>query len=248
MSRILQSRLGTSLAVAIVACAISIPVLASAKGGGAATAVAAKKHKKKAKRRAALHGRSGRDGPAGREGKPGPEGKEGREGKPGADGKEGKEGPTGATGLAGTTGIGGATGVQGPTGQQGATGESGPSEALTNDNRSAQEVTSEDQTNPTVINSLTLEKGDYVISDDGWAQGLGPSVATIRCGIDTGKFAQGIGESLGPSQEGTVYVTKIVKLSAPATYKFICWRFDSNEMRFLESQLTAIKVGAITEK
>jgi hypothetical protein len=142
MSRIFRSRLWLSLAAATLACAVSIPVIASAQNGSP-TAVAAKKHKKKHKKGKSLIGPRGPRGPEGPAGK---EGKEGKEGKPVAKGE---------------TGPPGAKGETGPPGAKGETGEQGPSHAYsaTNTTRSA----------PGGFESVsvTVPAGYYVLSGGG---------------------------------------------------------------------------------
>ena len=167
-------------------------------------------------------------------------------------GATGKTGPTGATGGRGATGPRGpqgktgATGPQGLKGAQGVPGPVGQSSAITNNLASALDVASTDPSSPTVINTLNLAPGSYVITATGWTQGVGPSTATIHCGIDSGTLAQGTGVSLPASSEGSIAATLPVTLTATTTEKFMCDRVDANDMRFLGSRLTAVQVGTIT--
>jgi hypothetical protein len=96
MSRILQSRLALSVAAALLACAVSIPMIASAQSGGSPWATAAKKHKKSKKNVGGARGPKGATGPTG------PPGPQGIPGTPGANGAKGEKGQTGAQGPGAT--------------------------------------------------------------------------------------------------------------------------------------------------
>jgi hypothetical protein len=96
MSRILQSRFALSVAAAVLACAVSIPVIAAAQSGGSPSAIAAKKHKKSKKNTGGARGPKGPTGPTG------PAGPQGIPGTPGANGTKGEKGQTGAQGPGAT--------------------------------------------------------------------------------------------------------------------------------------------------
>jgi hypothetical protein len=89
MSRILQSRLALSVASALLACAVSIPVIAAAQSGGSPSAAAAKKHKKRKNNNGSARGPKGATGPTGPQGIPGTPGTSGAKGENGAAGAQG---------------------------------------------------------------------------------------------------------------------------------------------------------------
>ena len=96
------------------------------------------------------------------------------------------------------------------------------------------------------MDAIALSPGSYVITANAWAQGQGPSTATINCAIDTGAGDQQVGESLAASSQGSVSMTLPVTLTASATYRFNCYELNSNNMHLVTAQLTAVKVGAVT--
>jgi hypothetical protein len=148
-------------------------------------------------------------------------------------------GAKGATGARGPKGARGATGAQGPAGISNASSSSGPTN---------QDVASTDPANPTAMATLTLSPGNYVIMANGWAQGSASGQATIHCGIDTGTGDQGVGESLSGPAEGSVATTLAVSLTATTTYRFNCYRVTAADMHLLRAQLTALRVGSITNQ
>ena len=111
-------------------------------------------------------------------------------------------GPRGPRGLRGPRGFTGKTGARGATGATGPTGPAGPSGAIVSPAPANQDVTSTDPANPTVMDTIALSPGSYVITANGWAQGQGPATATINCGIDTGTGDQQVGETLGRVSPG----------------------------------------------
>jgi hypothetical protein len=94
MSRIPQSRLVLTVTATLVACAVSIPVIAAAQNGGTGAAVIAKRKKGK-KAPAGPVGPKGATGTTGATGPPGPQGAAGLNGSPGAKGEKGEIGPQG---------------------------------------------------------------------------------------------------------------------------------------------------------
>jgi hypothetical protein len=182
----------------------------------------------------------GRRGPAGPQGPPGPTGPRG--------GPRGARGLRGLRGLRGATGPRGPQGIHGPQGAPGAQGPAGVTNAIIHSGPANQDVSSADPANPTVLATIALGPGSYVITADGWARGAGTATATVQCGIDTGMGDHAVGESLASSEQGSVAMTRTVSLSAAATYRFNCYRLDANDMRFVQAQLTAIKVGAVTNQ
>jgi hypothetical protein len=109
-----------------------------------------------------------------------------------------------------------------------------------------QDVSSTNPANPTVLDAIALRPGSYVITVNAWAQGVSSATATIECGIDTGPGDHAVGESLTSHAQGSVEMTRPVSLGANAIYKFNCYRTNANDMRLVRTQLTAIKVGAVT--
>jgi hypothetical protein len=202
----------------------TIRVCVHKRGGGWYSARRCKRHD----RRVSFNNR----GPAG------PRGPRGNGAGP--KGPRGLRGPRGVRGLTGKTGARGATGATGPAGAAGAGG------AIVSPAPANQDVTSTDPANPTVMDTIALSPGSYVITANGWAQGQEPSTATVNCGIDTGAGDQQVGESLAASGQGSVAMTRPVTLTASATYRFNCYRLDGNDMHLVSAQLTAVKVGAVT--
>ncbi len=106
MSHLLRSRVWLSIAAALLASAITIPVLAAAQHGGAPSVLSAKKHKKKQpKVQRGPRGATGPTGPAGLGGAAGPMGKEGPAGKEGPTGKEGPAGPTASAAVSNAAAV-----------------------------------------------------------------------------------------------------------------------------------------------
>jgi hypothetical protein len=109
-------------------------------------------------------------------------------------------------------------------------------------------VASTDPANPTALDTIALGPGSYVITANGWAQGASAATATIQCGIDTGTGDHAVGESLANSEQGSFTMTLPVSVGANATYRFNCYRLDANDMRLVRAQLTALKVGSVTNQ
>jgi hypothetical protein len=122
------------------------------------------------------------------------------------------------------------------------------SAALTRTGPANQAVSSTDQANPTVVDTIALSPGSYVITANGWAQGTSSSPDTIQCGIDTGAGDQSVGETLGSTEQGSVALTLPVTITATSTFRFNCYRLDANGMNLIRSQLTAVKVGTVTSQ
>jgi Collagen triple helix repeat (20 copies) len=207
----------------------TISVCVHKRGGGWYSARRCRRHDRRLKWNVL-----GRRGPAGSQG---PRGATGRPG--GRRGARGPRGFTGARGPKGDTGARGATGATGSPGFSSATISTAPVD---------QDVASTDPANPTVMSTLTLGPGSYVITANGWARGRGPGPATIHCGVDTASGDQSIGESLGSSQEGSVTTTLPVSVNTTGSYRFNCYRLGPDAMHLVRSQLTAVKVGAITNQ
>jgi hypothetical protein len=122
------------------------------------------------------------------------------------------------------------------------------SAAITRLGPANQAVSSTDQTNPSVMDTIALSPGSYVITASGWAQGTGPGTDTIQCAIDTGAGDQSMGETLGSTEQGSVALTLPVTITATSTFRFNCYRLDANGMNLIRSQLTAVKVGTVTSQ
>jgi hypothetical protein len=122
----------------------------------------------------------------------------------------------------------------------------GVSAAVTRTGPANQAVSSADQANPTVVDTIALSPGSYVITANGWAQGTGPASDTIQCGIDTGAGDQSVGETLAAPEQGSVAITLPVTITAPSTYRLNCYRLDNNGMNLVRAQLTAVKVGSVS--
>lgn len=130
MSRILHGRVGLSTAAAVVACAISVPLVASAAGKHVNSSGAGKrfdssgtlKHKSKLRGPRGATGSTGTTGPSGTTGS---SGAIGLAGAAGANGVTGPMGPKGEPGATAAKGERGATGEKGATGERGATGPTG---------------------------------------------------------------------------------------------------------------------------
>ena len=150
------------------------------------------------------------------------------------------------------TGPTGATGQDGPTGATGATGPTGPSDgfAAIRGNFNSQNV-STDQFNPTIVRSLSLSAGSYVLNASVAFAAEGPAAGTgIHCDVYTGSTFLGTDfqDSLAPSPSLSFLVLPITSaftLAAPTDVSIRCSAFGS-PVQTQQSTITAIRVGSLT--
>src|SRR5678815_1772018 len=127
----------------------------------------------------------------------------------GSEGPEGPPGPKGDVGEPGADGQPGQDGQPGADGADGMTGPRGPSDVFVA-TVGITTVDSTDQAAPTVMNSISLQPGKYVITAVAWAQSLSSNLAEVRCGIDTGNFASGAGVHSANGDEDMMTSVKVV--------------------------------------
>ena len=110
-----------------------------------------------------------------------------------------------------------------------------------------QDVSSTNPASPTVLDTIALHPGSYVITANALGTGgqLGDGNDQMR-DRHRRRRPTPSGESLTSQAQGSVEMTRPVSLSANATYKLNCYRANANDMRLVRTQLTAIEVGAVT--
>ncbi len=161
----------------------------------------------------------------------------GGQGPAGATGAQGAAGPTGAQGAAGPTGP---LGPQGQQGQQGLQGPRGPSEIIT----SSAGCCPGFSTGGTVVDSLTLPAGNYMVIASVAIQHLGLATDTRggRCTLNrTGSSDDYVFDYRGAGSDQASHSAQLpVAATGTTTVTMRCTSSVTDGARLLDSQITAI--------
>lgn len=157
--------------------------------------------------------------------------------------KQSLKGAAGPAGPAGPPGVQGPQGAQGPQGDQG---PQGPSDAIT----STAECCPSFSTSGTVVDSLTLQPGSYVVFASVALQSLGLSTDTRsgRCTLNrTGGSEDYVFDYRGPGNSQASHSAQLAFVATGTTTVSLSCTSNVNEgTRLLDSAMTAIRTGTLT--
>lgn len=163
--------------------------------------------------------------------------KQSLKGAAGPAGPAGEEGPAGPQGPQGPQGI---QGIQGPTGPQ------GPSEAIT----STAGCCPSFSTSGTLIDSLTLQPGSYVVFASVALQSLGLTTDTRsgRCTLNrTGGSEDFVFDYRNPGNGQASHSAQLAFVaSGTTTVSLSCTSNVNDGTRLLDSSMTAIRTATLT--
>lgn len=167
-------------------------------------------------------------------------GGQGPAGANGAQGAAGPTGPNGPTGPTGPTGPLGPQGQQGQQGQQGLQGLRGPSDIIT----SSAGCCPGFSTGGTIVDSLTLPAGNYMVLASVAIQHLGLATDTRggRCTLDrTGSTDDFVFDYRGAGSDQASHSAQLpVAATGTTTVTMRCTSSVTDGARLLDSQITAI--------
>jgi hypothetical protein len=198
-----------------------------------------------------LQGATGPQGPAGPQGPTGmqgPTGSKGDQGDVGPIGLQGAQGPAGPKGDTGDVGPVGPTGPQGAQGPEGPQGPAGPSDVYASPQTIGTNEVLCDQTCQTVLETLTLPAGNYVISAklvfNHWSSGASTpqSFCYLWRGTDTFDAVSAMTSQQATSVPAALQA--VMTLSATTAVTLTCAN-NNGQTSAQNWKLTALKVATV---